>query len=158
MAQENRNRLAEWLVLLRQQAPVVRRQFSGWLESVREEPALFWQTVAVRYVAYGLAGLALVWAVSAFSRMIVPPPHASAKPAATTADFHVVCSNRQCLHHYVIHRKFGFRGFPVRCPRCEQKTGMQARRCNSPICQGRWVPAQERDGRTYCPECNQPIE
>jgi hypothetical protein len=158
MAQENPNRLAEWLLLLRRQWPVARRRFMDWQEAAREEPALIWATPAVRYAVYGLAGLLLTWSAVKLSAMLVSPPPANARPAATTADYHVVCANLKCAHHFVIHRKFGFRGFPVACPACGQDTGREARRCHSPSCQGRWVAAEHSDGATRCFECGRPFE
>ena len=40
MAQEDPNKLVEWLLAFREHAPVVRRRFLDWLEVVREEPVL----------------------------------------------------------------------------------------------------------------------
>jgi len=134
MAQESPNRLAEWLMLVRKQMPVAREHIATWLEAVREEPRLAWATSAVRYTVYGLAGVVLIWSATALTGWLTPPPPASARPAATTADFHVVCSDSQCAHHFVINRKFGFDDFPVKCPQCQRETGVSARRCNSAPC------------------------
>jgi hypothetical protein len=153
MAQEGRNRLAEWLLLIREQVPVVRQRFEDWLSAVREEPVLLWETIAVRYAFYGVGGLLLVWAVSGVTGLLTPPPPARARPAATAADFHVVCRDTVCAKHFVIHREFGFRNFPVVCPACEQQTGARARRCNSQTCRGRWVAPEEIQGAQYCPVC-----
>lgn len=153
MAQEGPNRLAEWLLLLREQVPAVRRRFEEWLAAVREEPALIWETLAVRYATYAAGLLVLMWLTVWAVEMITPPPPASARPAATTADFHVVCTDTACAHHFAIRRKFGFHKFPVECPKCEKKTGIRARRCGSQTCQGRWVAAHKEDGNTYCSVC-----
>ncbi len=153
MAQEDPSRLVEWLLLVRKQLPVARRHLQDWLAAVRQEPVLIWETVAVRYAVYGLAGVVLLWGVTRVPGMLTPPPPANARPEATTADFHVVCSGAQCSHHFVIHRKFGFRKFPVECSRCKRKTGVQARRCHSPTCQGRWVAPQKVDGALCCSVC-----
>lgn len=126
MAQERPNRLTEWLLLTRKQVPVVRQHFENWLAAVREEPALVWQTPAVRYATYGAGGLMLVWIATWVAGGLAPPLPEDARPA-TRADFHVVCTNPECGYHFVIHRKLGFHGFPVKCPRCQQKTGTQAR-------------------------------
>jgi len=158
MAQEGPNRLAEWLLLARRQWPVVRKHFDQWLAAVREEPALIWQTVAIRYAVYGLSATVVVLVAAKAIALLTPPPPASARPVASTADYHVVCSNQQCGHHFVIHRKFGFRGFPVPCPECSKETGMQARKCPSPQCQGRWVTPQRSDGALQCPRCGQPFD
>ena len=153
MAQEDRSRLVEWLELARDQVPVVRGRLEDWLAAVREEPALIWQTATVRYVTYALGAVVLLWGASHLAGSLAPPPPASAKPIATTADFHVVCRNTACGHHWVIHREFGFRKFPVECPECGQRTGVQARRCNSRTCQGRWVAPVRIDGVLTCPHC-----
>jgi len=158
MAQEDHNRLAEWVVLLREQVPVVRRRLAAWAEACREEPRLIWQTSAVRYATYCLAGLIVLWSVLGVADIIAPAPLASAKPEAITADFHVVCSNPVCGHHFVVRRKFGFKGFPVQCPKCEQKTGEQARRCSSGTCQGRWVVPLRTDRGLVCPRCGEPFD
>jgi hypothetical protein len=157
MAQERPNRLAEWLMLVRRQTPIVREHFAAWIEAVREEPRLAWETSAVRYTVYGLAALVLVWFATNLSGWIAPPPP-SAKPAATTADFHVVCSDPNCGYHFVIHRKFGFDDFPVECPKCHHKTGVSARRCNSPTCDGRWVAPLQTDQGLKCPLCGAKLE
>lgn len=149
MAQEERNRLVEWLHLLRSQLPILRRQAAEWAGEVREEPRLLWETPAVRYVVYVSVGLVLLLVVSRIPGMFGPPLPPNAKAVANTADYHVICTNEDCRHHFVINRKFGFRGFPVECPQCKRRTGEQAIRC---AC-GRWVVPQTRDGASYCPEC-----
>lgn len=151
MAQEHPKRLVEWFHLLRGQVPVVRQRYGDWLAAVREEPALIWQTTAVRYAAYGLGAAVLLWGATRVAGTLAPP--ATARPQAKTADFHVVCTGLDCRHHFVIHRKFGYRKFPVDCPKCQNKTGAQARRCNSATCRGRWVPLERQDGKLYCPVC-----
>ena len=158
MAQEKPNRLVEWLLLARKQWPVARRHFDDWWAAVREEPALFWQTVAVRYVVYGLSAFLLMFVLVKGVSLITPPPPASAKPAATTADFHVVCSNAKCGHHFVIHRKFGFRSFPVVCPHCKNETGIAARKCTSESCKGQWVAPQKSSDGLTCPHCGRKLD
>lgn len=153
MAQEGPNRLAELLLMLREQVPVVRRRFDEWLAAVREEPALIWETLAVRYAVYAAGGLVLAWLTLWGVELVTPPPPASARPAATVADFHVVCADAACAHHFAIRRKFGFRKFPVDCLKCAKRTGVQARRCSSPDCRERWVAPQEENGKTYCSVC-----
>ncbi len=157
MAQEGPNRLTEWLLLIREQAPVVRRRLEDWLSAVREEPALIWETIAVRYAAYAAGGLLLVWLAAWIPSLLIPPAPANARPAATTADFHVVCADTDCAHHFVIHRRFGFRKFPVTCPECKRKTGAQARRCNSKVCSGKWIVPQKSDRETRCALCGNPL-
>ena len=158
MAQERPNRLVEWLMLVRRQWPVVREHFVAWLEAVREEPRLAWETSAVRYVVYGMAGLVSVWLVTTLIGWLTPPPPPSARPTATTADFHVVCSNSKCAHHFVINRKFGFDDFPVECPQCKRETGVSARRCNSASCGGRWIAPLRSDQGLQCPLCAGKLE
>jgi hypothetical protein len=158
MAQERPNRLVEWLLLLREQWPVARRKFEEWLAQVREEPVLFWETTAVRYVIYGLAAIVLSAVALKARSWIVPPSSVSAVKRATTADYHVICTNASCGHHFVIHEKFGFHGFPVECPKCRQKTGEQARKCTSKTCQSRWVAPLEKNGASICPHCGTGFE
>lgn len=153
MAQESPNRLAEWLLVIREQVPVIRQRFEDWLAAVREEPVLIWETTAVRCSAYAAAGLLLVWLTIGLVGMLTPPPAANARPTATTADFHVLCADTACGHHFVVHRKFGFRGFPVSCPKCQKETGVRARRCSSQSCKGRWVAPRRADGTLSCPVC-----
>ena len=156
MAQEEPNRFVEWFHLLRGQVPVVRQRLKDWVEAVREEPALIWQTTTVRYAVYGLGAVVLLWGASQVAGTIAPP--ATARPQAKTADFHVVCTNQDCRHHFVIHREFGYREFPVDCPKCQKRTGAQARPCNSATCRGRWVPLERQDGKLYCPVCGAQFE
>ena len=158
MAQEKPNRLAEWVVLLRRQWPVVQRHGAEWLDACREDPRLIWQTAVIRYGVYGLGLLIGIWLLITVAHSIAPPLPVSATPEATTADFHVVCTDPNCGYHFVIHRPFGFSKFPVDCPRCERKTGEQARPCNSKTCQGRWIAPVDVDGKLTCPHCGAEIE
>lgn len=157
MAYENPNRLAEWLIVLREQGPVLRRRFAEWLGAVREEPVLLWHTPAVRCAAYILAGLLFLWVATAARDLMLPAPSAGAKPVANTADFHVVCSDQHCAHHYLIRREFGFHRFPVKCPKCRKPTGTRARRCNSTTCRGRWVAPADTPAGHECPICRTPL-
>ena len=153
MAQEHPNRLAEWLTLARKNAPLAREHFQDWIDAVREEPRLAWETPAVRYSVYTVGGLVAIWILTTTVSWMAPPPPPSARAAATTADFQVVCSNRGCGNHFVMNRPFGFNDFPVICPRCQQQTGASARLCNSSTCNGRWVAPVRRDDGLYCPIC-----
>ncbi|UCE60607.1 MAG: hypothetical protein JSU63_02430 [Phycisphaerales bacterium] len=154
MAQENRNNpLSEWLLLFRRQAPILRQAFDEWVEEVRGEPRLIWETPAVSYSTYCVGGLLLLWIVAGVANTVAPPKPPDAGPAATTADFHVVCSNERCRHHFVVNKKFGFRGFPVTCTKCGQETGMQARKCNSAACFGRWIIPEKVGNMLKCPHC-----
>lgn len=153
MAQEDPNRFAEWILLIRKNWPVVREHFDDWLEAVRAEPILLWETSTIRYTVYGVGAIIVVWVASMGVNMMTPPPPANASPVAITADFHVVCSDPECNHHFVIHRAMKFNKFPIDCPQCRRKTGEKAWRCNSSHCKGRWVAPDNRDGALYCPEC-----
>lgn len=153
MAQEKPNRLVEWLMLARTQTPVLHERLAIWWTAVREEPRLAWETTAVRYVVY-VIGAVVLWRTVAWGIWFIsPPPPPDAKPQATTADFHVLCTEPRCGTHFVIHRAFGFDDFPVECPQCKQRTGQAARLCNSPTCDGRWVVPFLRDGTKTCPYC-----
>lgn len=158
MAQERPSRLAEWLLLFRKQVPVVREHFALWLSAVREEPRLLWETLAIRCTVYGLSGLLLLWLATTVTGWLTPPPPPSARPAATSGDFHVVCSDPQCGHHFVIHRRFGFDDFPIKCPKCNRETGASARRCNSSSCGGRWVAPVPTEHGLKCPSCGLSLE
>ena len=107
----------------------------------------------MRYATYGLAAVVLCWFGLGLADAMSPVPVALTKPKATSADFHVMCTNRSCNRHFVIHREFGFRKFPVACPKCKKKTGAEARRCHSPTCQGRWIAPRLVDGVRKCPYC-----
>ena len=157
MAQEKPNSVVEWLQVARRQISVAREHFAEWLGAVREEPRLLWETTAIRYATYGVGGVALAWGITFMIGLFVPPPPASAQPEATTADFHVVCQRPECMHHFVIHRPFGFRGFPVQCSACKKETGVAARKCESETCRGRWVAPVEREGRLVCSRCGAPV-
>ncbi len=154
MAQENPNRLAEWVVLVRRQWPVLKQHLADWLGACRENPTLIWATPSVRYGTWLVGGLIAVWFVVWLSGSLVPPPPAAAKPEATTADYHVICTDPDCSHHFVINRSFGFTSFPVDCPKCKREIGERAIRCNSESCQGRWVAPIETDTGSECPYCD----
>jgi hypothetical protein len=151
MPVEKDPKLGLYIDALKAWLPTVRIRLVAWAEACREEPTLIWQTPAVRYTVYGLGGLLTVWMVGAFIGMFAP---ADAIPRARTADFHVVCTNPRCGHHFLINRKFGFDDFPVKCPRCAQITGAQAIRCNGGPRDGAWVAAStDAEGRWYGPDC-----
>ena len=158
MAQERPNRLAEWLMLVRKQTPIVRERIAAWFEAVREEPRMAWETSAVRYAVYALVGGVLIWLATSVSGWLAPPLPPSARSAATTADFHVICSDAHCGYHFVIHRQFGFHKFPVECPKCKRETGVAARQCNSSSCGGRWVAPVQTDQGVKCPLCGAKLE
>lgn len=157
MAQEKPNPVGEWVHLARRNAPVVRAHFGEWIAAAREEPRLVWETPAIRYTIYGIGGILVAWLLTYAIGLFVPPPPASAKPEATTADFHVVCASPACAHHFQINRPFGFSKFPVQCPSCKQATGVSARRCSSQSCGNRWVAPVQKDGTLVCSRCGGPL-
>lgn len=158
MAQEDPKPWDEWLQAARAQVPFIKERFDKWVAAVREEPMLVWHTPGIRYAAYGVGGLLALWVTTGLLGMLTPPPPPDAREAAKTADFHVVCSDERCEYHFVINRPFGFRKFPVVCPKCQQRTGAQARRCNSEMCLGRWTAPQKVDGTLRCPRCGRVFE
>ena len=157
MAQERPNRLGEWVILLRRQMPVVHRHLADWVAACREEPTLIWATPAVRYSTLALIALVSVWSVVKLAEMVAPPLSSSI-PVANMGDYHVICSDPDCAHHFVVHRKLGFKKFPVECSRCRKATGAQARRCNSKSCLGRWVAPRKVDGSQRCPRCDRSFD
>jgi len=158
MAQERPNRLAEFVMLLRKNVPLLREQLEVWASEIREHPRLLWETTAIRYTVYAGGGLLAAWLLTLFVGFLTPPPPAGAKSTATTADYHVICSDPSCAYHFVIKREFGFTGFPIECPKCKKPTGISARRCNSATCQGRWVAPVEVDGVKNCPICGAALD
>jgi len=157
MAQEKPNRWVEWLLLIRERAPEIRTRFNEWFYSCREEPRLIWQTPPVRYAVFGLSGLIVIWIVVGLVETFAPAPPAAAQPEATTAVYHVLCTSPDCGEHFAIERHFGFRDFPVECPKCGRKTGERAFKCNSQTCQGRWVIPVMVDDQPTCPICGRPL-
>lgn len=157
MAQEKPSRLAELVLIIRTQTPVLKQRFADWIADCREEPRLIWETTAVRYISYGVVGILLAWLVSGLIELVAPVPQAAVKPPAETADYHVLCTNPECGEHFVINRPFGFDDFPITCPKCKKETGRRAVRCVSEMCGGRWVVPTEADDRLYCPHCAQPF-
>jgi hypothetical protein len=115
---------------------------------------MIWNSQIVRLAAYVLGGLVLIWIIHWAVNLAVPPKPASARPEATTADFHVICTHHDCGNHFVIRREFGFDDFPVSCPRCNQKTGQRAVSCNSEACRGRWVAPAGDPKSLRCPYCS----
>ncbi|MHC4092136.1 MAG: hypothetical protein ACYSVY_18005 [Planctomycetota bacterium] len=154
MPPPERNRLITWYLLLKDEwLPAQRQRLADWSQAVREEPRLVWQTPQIRYTVYGLGGLAALWALLWALSLLQPAPPKGARPRANTANIHVVCSNPECKHHFVILRKFGFDNFPVACPRCEQEKGRRAMRCFSSTCDRKLVAPVESDSRLHCSEC-----
>ena len=158
MAQERPNRFIEWLTATRQHLPQLRRQAGEWVAFVREEPQRVWDTPAVRYSVYGIGALLAAWIISFTIGLFAPSTPPSAKPQATTADYHVICTDPGCGTRFTIRRPFEFSRFPVECPTCSKQSGHAARLCNSPICRGRWVVPVEGNGVTTCPHCDTRFE
>ncbi len=153
MAEENPNRLVEWLLIAREQAPVLRRQFLEWVENCKAEPYLIWETAVVRYGTYVFSALIVMWGCSFATNMLSTPLPPDAQAIASTGDFPVLCSDADCNQHFVIHRAFGFNDFPVTCPKCEQMSGYSARRCMSSTCGGQWVSPVKTDSASWCTNC-----
>ncbi|HUU83172.1 MAG TPA: hypothetical protein VM243_06670 [Phycisphaerae bacterium] len=154
MPSPQRSRFVEWFVLLRDEwLPSQRERITAWYEVVREEPFLIWHTPAIRYGVYALGCLLAVWLLVWAASLLEPAPAKDAGPRARTANFHVVCSDPECGHHFMIAREFGFKKFPVKCPKCGEKTGQRGVRCNSPACRGRFVTTTTIDGELRCNQC-----
>lgn len=157
MAQEKPNPIKEWLTLLKEQWPIVREQLSFWAQRVREDPHLVWRTPAVRYATYVTGGLLVLWIVSGLTSSLLPAGETEAREEVQFADFHVICADESCGHHFVSRKPPGFSKFPVKCPKCEQQTGMRALPCNSSTCRGKWVIPDEINGQPHCPVCGAPL-
>lgn len=150
----SRSRVSEWFVLLKDEwLPSQWARLVAWGGAVREEPYLIWQTPTIRYGVYALGCLLGVWVLVWAASLLEPAPVKDARPRAQTANFHVVCTNPECGHHFMIAREFGFKKFPVECPKCQQRTGQRATRCNSAACRGRFVATIEIDGELRCSQC-----
>lgn len=154
MPAPERNQWLEAWEATRERADAAREQIRQWWEDVRQEPSLFWQTVAIRYIAYALVGLAGVATLRTVVGALQPPDAGVFQPRATTANFDVICYNPDCGKHFVIKRKFRFHKFPVTCPFCKQKTGQHALRCSSDTCRGKLVITVEEEDTIYCTECD----
>ena len=157
MAQEKPNPIKEWLALLKEQWPVVREQLGVWVQRVREDPHLLWRNPrsALRHLHH-LRPTGL-WIVSGLTASLLPAVEPEIQDEVQLADFHVICSDEACGHHFVIRKPPGFHRFPVKCPKCEQEIGMRALPCNSSTCQGKWVIPEEIDGQLHCPVCGAPL-
>lgn len=158
MAQENRSSFTEWFVLVRANLPIWKEQAADWIGTVRREPILLWETRSVRFLFFGILGLAGAWALAGGIGLFVPPLPAGARAPATTADFHAICQNEKCGRHFVIKRKFGFDDFPVQCLACQSESGEAAIPCPSRTCRGKWiVPIEQTDGTFTCPKCKEVV-
>jgi len=157
MAQERPNRLVEWYLAAREWAPTVPQRAREWGETVRAEPALIWQTPAVRYSAWAAGVILALTLATLLPDWIAPPPPADARPESREADFHVMCSDAACGHHFMITRKKSFDSFPLECPKCEQRTGVHARQCWSDACAGRWIAPIDVERSLRCPVCGREV-
>ena len=157
MAQETPPRWREWLHVARANWPVYRQQLADWWAEVREDPQLILGAPWLRYVGYVVGGIVLLLVGRGLLAWIGPPPSDSAERRVQHVDYHVICTNPDCGHHFVLRREKGYGRWPATCPACEQRTGEEALRCNSPACQGRWVLPIEEDGRLICPHCREPL-
>ncbi|NOT00034.1 MAG: hypothetical protein HOP29_05355 [Phycisphaerales bacterium] len=148
----DRNRWSEFRETARERREIARHQFNEWINAAKQEPALIWQTPAVRYAVYIVASVIGILVIRTTIGLIQPSPK-EVVPRATTANFQVICTNQGCWHHFMIERKYRFTGFPVECPTCHQISGQQAMRCDSTTCRGRLVPSTVVDGRIRCVQC-----
>ena len=154
---QERNRLVELYLAFREWWPTVPALWADWCEQVKENPRLILETPAVRVCAIVIAGLLAIYFIGGFVDFVTPAPLADARPRAKTADFHVICTNEECSHHFVIKRKFSFKDFPVKCSMCGLETGQQALRCRSRECRGRYVPVVRRKDGVYCTKCGRKL-
>jgi hypothetical protein len=123
---EKESRFSLWIGAFREWAPTVRPRLTDWWHRVREEPALFFQTSNVRYAACGAAALMAILMIGWFAGALTPPAPKGAGKPSQMAQFHVICDDPACGHHFVIQRKFSFNKFPIECPKCGKKTGCRA--------------------------------
>ncbi len=145
------SKLGQYIDAFKEWLPSVRLRLGEWVDVCRAEPALIWQTPAVRYTTYATLALIGVYILSAVAGLFGP---ARVAEPARTADFNVVCTNPACGHHFVINRKFGYDDFPVQCPKCRQETGARALRYKDGPCAGQWAPVQTGDaGQLQLPPC-----
>jgi len=110
----------------REWAPTVRPRLTDWWQHVREEPALFFQTTNVRYVAWGMVALVAILMAGWFAGALMPSAPKGAGAPSQMVQFHVLCDDPACGDHFVIQRKVSFSKFPVECPKCGKKTGYRA--------------------------------
>lgn len=152
MPAPGRNRWSEFRETARERRDIARHEFNEWFNAAKQEPSLIWQTPAVRYGVYLIGGAMALLAAKTAIGLLQPSPK-EVVPRATTANFQVICTNQGCWHHFMIERKYRFKGFPVECPKCHQASGQQAMRCDSDTCRGRLVPTTVADGRIRCVQC-----
>jgi hypothetical protein len=152
MPVEKEPKLGLYIDAIKEWLPSVWVRFAEWVQACREEPALIWETTAVRIATYCAGAVVVVLLVSGLMHVFAPggPPPV---PMAETADFRVICVNPACGFEFVIQRDFDFDRFPVECAKCGQKAGQRAVRCNSEQCKGRWVAPVTADGQRKCPVC-----
>ncbi len=84
MAQEKPNRFVEWLLIARENYPVLRRRLSAWWEAVREEPALIWRSRGIRYAVYSFALIILLWVNQTFPLAHCAEAHRALEARDTT--------------------------------------------------------------------------
>ncbi len=155
---DEHNRLSQWIIALREFLPTIKPRLRDRYIPLHETPTLAWHYPEIKYTTYLLAALVMIWLVRFAIVLIQPGPPESFKPQATTADFQVFCTNPQCPSHdqlFVIHREFGFHGFPVECPVCKKLTGLRALKCFSPTCNGKLIPARYENSHWVCTVCGQ---
>lgn len=154
MPVDKESKFSEFMAALRQEGlPAIKVRLLAWVEACREEPRLILHSPGARIITYVVVGL-LVMKLGSCLLSLRNPGGPEPAPFARTADFHVVCTNADCNHHFVIHRKFGFDDFPITCPKCGRSTGMHAQRCVSDTCKGRWVAPVKRKNGVFCPVCD----
>jgi hypothetical protein len=112
----------------------------------------------LRYTLIVIAAAATLWTIKWTLAALSPLPASQIQPFATSGDFQVMCSHKDCRHRFVVHRKLKFNDFPVQCPRCQRKSGCRALRCHSKTCHGALVPAELIRGNYVCSKCDRVIK
>lgn len=124
--------------------------YRQWREDLRQDPALLWQTPAVRIVLWIVLGIILVsglyWAIATFTPSGTDSLFVEPTPLAT---LYVACTNPDCRAHYNTKQPMDFDSWPLKCEQCGSESVYRAKLCS--VCR-RWfatAPGQP----TGCPFC-----
>ena len=151
------SKLNELMAGVREWIPGLKPRFVEWWGTIRSEPRRVWTSTAFRCACLVAGGVVLLLVTSTISRWIEPSAAVVQGRESRTANFDVLCSDASCGHRFVIIRKFGFRGFPVTCIKCNRPTGQRGRRCSSMACAGKLVGIAEGERGPICAACGQPF-
>jgi hypothetical protein len=142
-----------WLEAAQTFAASLPSRWTDLREQIRQDPKALLQTHAARALLFGLGAAVVLAVFLGVVEGLAPAPSGQVGQPSRVGTFQIACTDEECGHRWALTERLDFDDWPVRCPRCGQRTGYRLVRCPDPDC-GKWGPAQvDESGRRTCPHC-----